>query len=106
MNIPNVSAKKFYEQRQAEVDRSNEALRNRKPKTPEELAALRQKIQEHKDQPREFVVERVDKPYLSDIFKGRWVVTVVESDGLIVRPADKLFSTEEEANAYYKDIAA
>ena len=51
-------------------------------------------------------VVRVDKPYwATDVpYRGKWVVTVMESDGVTVRPRDRLFATKDEADAYYTEI--
>lgn len=43
----------------------------------------------------------VDGPY-----QGKWVVTAVESDGVTVRPRDRLFVTKDEAQAYYDEMKA
>lgn len=53
-----------------------------------------------------FEVVEVKPPLLATdgVYRGRWVVTVVESDGVTVRPKDRLFGSKDEAKAYYKEI--
>lgn len=53
-------------------------------------------------------VTQVDRPYwdASGVFRGRWVVHVVESDGVIVRPRDQVFGSKDEADAYYGEMIA
>ena len=40
------------------------------------------------------------------VYRGKWVVTVVESDGVVVRPKDHLLGSKDEADAYYEELSA
>jgi hypothetical protein len=53
-----------------------------------------------------FEVVKVKRPlWATDgVYRGKWVVTVVESDGVTVRPRDRLFATKGEADACYEEM--
>jgi len=53
-------------------------------------------------------VVRVDAPLWATHgpYRGKWVVTVMESDGVTVRPRDQVFGSKDEADAYYGEMKA